>query len=372
MSTPHLRIRSAFSLAVFAIAAAVAASAGFSRLERAAAADADASALQLALLTARFTSFAAEQMELREVARLQKLVAATAGGGVKELAIVTEAADPRFPLTRGKHYLVHTNPAKASGVLRETDAGDAEALEASRQVMDRASAGRPYVRANFRGGVVTAGVAIVVRGAPVAAAIAQAERAPREGFPPVRPFALAGLLGVAFFAVVALSAPAIRHVAAVAALAAIAGFSLTGRDQLTDLNLARVAERAQLIAACHDRLAKAPEGAPPAAAFLDRMQASDPRPFLTMARVDAPFNAPAPVDQLRAGDAVTVPVAGLAAAYTFTLPPGTAARIAQDDRDTYAAWVGWGALGAAALYLAAALVLGRPWRQAAGPEGRPS
>jgi hypothetical protein len=351
------------ALAVFAAAASGAAWAGYDRLKRTGDADADAAALQQALLTARFVAYAAERMELKEIARLQKVVGATSGNAVREIAVVAEASDPRFPLLRGKRYVAHTDPARASTALSDADAGDALALEASRRVMDRAEANKPHVRMDFRAGTVTAGVAVMVRGTPEAAAIATVERAPREGFPAARPHALAAALAIAFFGVIALFLPLFGHVAAFAALAMLAGFTLAGREQVTDLALSRVAERAQFIASAHDRLSGSPEGAPDPATFLVRMQAGDPRPFTGMARVPAPSNAPGPVAQLRAGQSVTVPVQGLVASYRFTLPPGTAAEIVDEDRAGYTSYVGWTLAGAAALYLAAAVALARPWRR---------
>lgn len=359
---PHSPLRRLAAFIVFTAVVSTTAYAGYTRLGRAGDADADAAALQHALLTVRFTSYAAERMELRELSLIQQFVAATGGNAVREVAVVAEAVDPRFPLLRTKRYLAHTDPTKASRPLVDTDRRDAAALEMSRRVMEQASAEKPHVTMDFPAGTVTVGVAVNVRGVPVAAAIATVERAPREGFPAPRPFLLAALLAIVFYAMVALLLPTFTHVAGVAAIAMLAAFTLAGHEQITDLALSRVAERAQFIAAAHDRLEGSPGGAPDPATLLARMQAGDPRPFIGMSRLSAPSNAPGPVAQLRAGDEVTVPVEGLSTSYRFTLPPGPEGGIAHEDRAAFTAYVAWVSAGAAALYLAAAIVLARPWR----------
>jgi hypothetical protein len=347
----------------------IVAAAGLWRIGQSAAQDADASALQHALLTARFAAFAAERTDLREVARLQKLAETLAGGPVLDVALVTEAADPSFPLLRTKRYLVHSDAAKASLALAEAKPADAAALEASRRVMDRAEAGKPYVRADFRGGSVSAGVAVNSQGAPAAAALATVGRAPRQQVLPVRTFTAAAVLAIALYAAFVIFLPAIRHAAAALALAMLAAFSLSGREVTAWLDLSRLAERAQTIAAYHDLISSSPEGEPPIGPFLSRMQAGDPRPFIRMSRNDAPFNGRAPAVQLRDGDTFTVPVEGLRASYTFSFAPGTAEAATRAGRDAYAAGTGWVLLAAVIAYAAIALPFAR--RRATSRETAP-
>jgi len=356
---PHSPIRRIPALAGFTLAAVIVTAAGLWRVGQSVAQDADASALQHALLTARFAAFAAERTDLREVARLQKLAETLAGGPVLEVALVTEAADPRFPLLRAKRYLVHSDAAKASLTLTEAKPADAAALEASRRVMDRAEAGKPFVRADFRGGSVSAGVAVVSQGAPVAAALASVGRAPRQEVLPLRAFAAAAALAIALYAAFMIFLPPFRHAAAVLALAMLAAFSLSGREVVAGLDLSRLAERAQAIAAFHDLFSSAPEGEPPIGPFLTRMQAGDPHPFIRMSRNDAPFNGLAPAVQLRHGDTFTVPVEGLRASYTFSFAPGTAGAAARTGRDAYTAGTGWTLLAAVITYAALALPFAR-------------
>jgi hypothetical protein len=349
----------AFEAAGFVVAALVVAAAGAVPLMRAAHVAAEASALQRAVLTARMIAYSAERHQLKEVARLRKAVAADAGGQIREIAVVAEPSDERYPALSGRRYLSHSDPSKGSAVLDSADAADVSAGEAGRTVTDSFQQRRSSVRLPAGAAEVRVGAPVVVAGRPAASVLVTVALPPVTDYIPAGSMTAAPLLATAVFLAVLLFFPAWRHAAAAASLLALWGFALSGREALSEINLTLVAERAYLLSAGHNRFSAGVTDRPGAGEFLARIQKDDARPFLSMTRSEAPFSGPGPLAQLKKGGRFSVPIPGFRASYAFTIDDAAVAEISAGGRPAHLRWT-LGGLAAAALIYFAAAITGAP------------